>query len=61
MKTEVMKYLDEGRLLRILKEERNFEVQGVVRDLTQSEAVELVQRWKGDASKIEGPPKPREG
>ena len=56
MKVEVMKYLNRERLFRILKEERNFEVQGVVRGLTQTEAAELVQKWKEDASKIEGPP-----
>jgi len=56
MKVEVMKYLNRERLFRILKEERNFEVQGVVRGLTQTEAAELVQKWKEDVSKIEGPP-----
>jgi len=56
MKVEVMKYLNNKGFFRILKEERNFELQVVLKGLTRSEAVELIQKWKEDASKVEGPP-----
>jgi hypothetical protein len=56
MRVEVTKYLNGAKLFRILKEERNFEVQAIVKGLTRSEAVELIQKWREDTSKIEGPP-----
>jgi hypothetical protein len=59
MRVEVTKYLNGAKLFRILKEERTFEVQAIVKGLIQTEAITLIQKWREDMNEIEGPPATR--